>query len=56
MVKIFRSETIDTHGGSIKSLYKKDNEVKIEKSVIQMLKDEEKYGIKKNIKPIRVWR
>ena len=45
--KIFRSETIDTHGGSIRVYLKKDNKVKVEKSVIQMLKDEEKYGIKK---------
>ena len=45
--KIFRSETIDTHGGSIRVYLKKDNKVKVERSVIQMLKDEEKYGIKK---------
>ena len=45
--KIFRSETIDTHGGSIRVYLKKDNKVKVENSVIQMLKDEEKYGIKK---------
>ena len=44
---IFRSEKIDTHGGSIRVYIKKDKKTKIEKSVKQMLKDEEKFGIKK---------
>ena len=45
--KIFRSEKIDTHGGSIRIYIKKDKKTKIEKSVKQMLKEEEKFGIKK---------
>ena len=44
--KIFRSETVDTHGGSIRVYIKKDKKVKIEKSVKKMLKEEEKFGIK----------
>ncbi len=44
---IFRSEQVDTHGGSIRVYIKKGNKVKIESNVKQMLKDEEKYGIKK---------
>ncbi len=44
---IFRSEKVDTHGGSIRIYIKKGKKIKIEKSVKQMLKDEEKFGIKK---------
>ena len=44
---IFRSEKIDTHGGSLRVYIKKDKKTKIEKSVKQMLNDEEKFGIKK---------
>ena len=44
--KIFRSEKVDTHGGSIRVYIKKDKKVKIEKSVKKMLKEEEKFGIK----------
>ena len=44
--KIFRSEKVDTHGGSIRVYIKKDKKVKIEKSVKRMLKEEEKFGIK----------
>ena len=40
--KIFRSEKVDTHGGSIRVYIKKDKKVKIEKSVKKMLKEEEK--------------
>jgi hypothetical protein len=46
-VKIFRAETIDTHGGSIRIYIKKNRKVKIEKSVKKLLNDEEKFGIKK---------
>ncbi len=46
-VKIYKSEKVETHGGSIRVYLKKDQKVKIEKSVIQMLKEEEKFGIKK---------
>ena len=44
--KIFRSEKVDTHGGSIRVYLKKDKKVKIEQSVKTMLKEEEKFGIK----------
>ena len=44
--KIYRSERIDTHGGSIRVYIKKDKKVKIEKSVNKMLKEEEDFGIK----------
>ena len=45
--KIFRSEKIDTHGGSLRVYISKNKNIKIDKSVNQMLKEEEKYGIKK---------
>jgi len=44
--KIFKSEKIDTHGGSIRVYIKKNKKVKIEKSVKTMLKEEEEFGIK----------
>ena len=44
---IFRSEKVDTHGGSIRVYIKKGKKAKIEKSVKHMLKEEEKFGIKK---------
>ncbi len=45
--KVFRSEKVNTHGGSIRIYVKKDKKVKIEQSVKKMLKEEEIYGIKK---------
>ena len=45
-VKIFKAEKINTHGGSIRIYIKKDKNVKIEKSVKDLLKEEEKFGIK----------
>jgi len=45
--KIFRSEKVETHGGSLRIYVKKGKKVKIESSVKKMLKDEEKFGIKK---------
>ena len=45
--KIFRSETVNTHGGSIRIYVKKDKKVKIESSVKKMLRDENNFGIKK---------
>ena len=45
--KIVKSEQFDTHGGSLRIYVKKDKKAKVEKSVKQMLKDEEKFGIKK---------
>ena len=44
--KIFRSERVDTHGGSIRVYIKKDKKTKIENSVKKMLKEEEDFGIK----------
>ncbi len=44
--KIFRSEKINTHGGSIRVYIKKDKKVKVEQNVKKMLKEEEVFGIK----------
>ncbi len=44
--RIFRSEKVNTHGGSIRVYIKKDKKVKVEQSVKKMLKEEEIYGIK----------
>ena len=46
-VKIFKAEKIDTHGGSIRIYIKKDKNVKIDKNVNKLIKEEEKFGIKK---------
>ncbi len=45
--KIFKSERINTHGGSIRVYIKKDKKVKIDVSVKKMLKEEDSFGIKK---------
>ena len=45
--KIYKAEKIDTHGGSIRIYVKKDLKIKIDKSIKKLLKDEEKFGIKK---------
>ena len=45
--KIFRSEKVNTHGGSLRIYVKKDKKIKIESSVKKMLKNEEDFGIKK---------
>ena len=44
--KIFKSEKIETHGGSIRIYVKKGKKIKIESSVGKMLKEEENFGIK----------
>ena len=44
--KIFKSEKVDTHGGSLRIYVKKDKKVKIDSSVKIMLKQEENFGIK----------
>jgi len=45
--KIFKSEVVDTHGGSLRVYIKKDKKIKIDSSVKKMLKEEENFGIKK---------
>ncbi len=45
--KIFRAEKIDTHGGSLRIYISKKNKIKIENNVKNLLKEEEKFGIKK---------
>ena len=45
--KIFRSEKVDTHGGSIRVYIKKNKKIKIEKSVKQMLSRRRKIWYKK---------
>ena len=44
---IYKSERVDTHGGSVRIYVKKDNKAKIESSVKNLLNEEEKFGIKK---------
>ncbi len=44
--KIFRSEKIDTHGGSLRIYVSKNKKIKIENNVKNLIKDEEKFGIK----------
>ncbi len=45
--KIYKSEKVDTHGGSIRIYVKKNKKAKIENSVKKMLSEETKFGIKK---------
>jgi len=42
---IYRAEKINTHGGSIRIYVKKGKKIKIENSVKQLLKEEQKFGI-----------
>ena len=44
--KIFKSERVNTHGGSIRVYIKKDKNVKIDSSVKKMLKEEVDFGVK----------
>jgi len=44
--KIYKAERIDTHGGSIRIYVSKNKKIKIEKSVNELLKEEENFGIK----------
>ena len=43
---IFRAERINTHGGSLRIYLKKGKKHKVEKSVKELLKEEEDFGIK----------
>ena len=45
--KIYKSEKVDTHGGSIRIYVKKNKKAKIENSVKKMLSEETKFGIKR---------
>tara|TARA_B100001996_G_scaffold382632_1_gene375007 strand:- start:179 stop:2725 length:2547 start_codon:yes stop_codon:yes gene_type:complete len=45
--KIYKAEIIDTHGGSIRIYVSKNKSIKIQNSVKKILKEEEKFGIKK---------
>ena len=45
--KIYRSEKIDTHGGSIRIYVSKNKSKSVEKSVTKLILDEHKFGIKK---------
>ena len=44
---VYKAEKIDTHGGSIRVYIKKNKNTKIDASVKYLLKEEEKFGIKK---------
>ena len=45
--KIYRADRINTHGGSIRIYLRKGKKIKIENSVRELIKVEEKFGIKK---------
>mgnify|MGYP001401192359 FL=1 len=45
--KIYRSERVDTHGGSIRIYVSKDQNKKVEKNVTKLITEENKFGIKK---------
>ena len=44
---IYRAERINTHGGSIRVYIKNAKKVKVEKSIEELIKEEERFGIKK---------
>tara|TARA_B100000586_G_scaffold263545_1_gene233016 strand:- start:2855 stop:5398 length:2544 start_codon:yes stop_codon:yes gene_type:complete len=52
--KIVKAERIDTHGGSLRIYVKKDRNSKIDKSIKDLLEEEEKFGIK-NYKTYKIF-
>ncbi len=44
---VFKAEKIDTHGGSIRVYIKKEKKIKVDISIKKILKEEDKFGIKK---------
>ena len=46
-VKIFKAEKVDTHGGSLRVYISKNKNKKVSESIKKILKEEEKFGIKK---------
>ena len=44
--KVYKAEEINTHGGSIRIYLKKGKNIKIEKNVNDLIKNEEEFGIK----------
>jgi len=45
--KIFKAEKIATHGGSLRIYISRNKKIKIDKNIKNLLKEEEKFGIKK---------
>ncbi len=45
--KIYKAEKINTHGGSIRIYVKRESKIKVDQSVKNLIKEEEKFGIKK---------
>ncbi len=46
-VSLFKAEKINTHGGSLRIYISKNKRVKIDKSISKIIKEEERFGIKK---------
>jgi len=44
--KIFKAEKVNTHGGSLRIFVSKNKKIKIEKSIKDLIREEEKFGIK----------
>ena len=44
---IYKVERINTHGGSIRVYIKRGKKIKIQNNVIELIKEEEKFGVKK---------
>ncbi len=46
-VSLFKAEKINTHGGSLRIYISKNKRIKIDKSISKIIKEEERFGIKK---------